>query len=467
MTLTEPRPQLTPETRRHHKARKLTHAHPAARIMPPPRRNLGNPTHAAFRSSVINGLGAGFGNKATWSKSTGMPFVTNLTSLAGSPAFDTCDSDEVLLNTSAKTTLERADGNWSAAMANAAIPSSVAGLTAAFNTHIWPSRSAVSSRRKNWDNWAVVVTWAIAWGIVDSILPMHADILKGLTWELLCMGTSRSVIVAIWSAIQNRHRVAGLKTPIYGPGEFSAWVRCLASLVGRPTALLFPVHRLIVAALLRARPCLLRDQRDRLMVCLATICCLRVAELAALQVCDLWFGFHTGYGISGFEGTVAVHVGRRKNDCERKGHHPAVGRSRDPDLDLVHQLLTWLARNGLSISPLCQKRANSAARCPHCLPLFSRLANGPNCLPIVSTRPISSQMFGDALRRALGSCGADTTRFSGISARKGGLTTAITAGVTEEILFLQSGHSQSRAARHYMHLQEPDRLFDTFRAFQL
>ncbi len=76
-------------------------------------------------------------------------------------------------------------------------------------------------------------------------------------------------------------------------------------------------------------------------------------------------------------------------------------------------------------------------------------------------------MFGDALRRVLHACGADVQHFSGISARKSGLITAITAGVTEEILFLQSGHSQSRAARHYMHLQDQDRLFDTFRAFGL
>lgn len=437
--------------------------------MPPPRRDNVNPTHAAFRSSVIIGLGAEFGNQASWSHSAGMPFVTNLSSLAGSPAFAACNPTEILLNTSAKTVLEAADGNWTATMAHAsaAIPTTVAGLTAAFNTHIWPSRSAASSRGKNWSNWAVVVTWAIAWRIVHCILPMDTDILKGLTWELLCMGTSRAVITAIWSAIQNRHRVAGLKPPIHGAGEFSAWTRCLASLVGRPTALLFPVHRLIIAALLRARPCLLRDQRDRLMVCLATICCLRVAELAALQVCDLWFGFHTGYGIPGFEGTAAVHIGRRKNDCERKGHHPAIGRSRDPVLDLVHQLLIWLAQNGLVVSPLCRKRADPAARCPHCFPLFSRLGNGPRCDATTTNRPISASMFGDALRRALGSCGADTARFSGISARKGGLTTAITAGVTEEILFLQSGHGQTRAARNYMHLQEPDRLFDTFRAFQL
>jgi hypothetical protein len=36
------------------------------------------------------------------------------------------------------------------------------------------------------------------------------------------------------------------------------------------------------------------------MVALATICCLRVSELLALQVCDLWFDFHAGYGIPGF-----------------------------------------------------------------------------------------------------------------------------------------------------------------------
>ena len=53
--------------------------------------------------------------------------------------------------------------------------------------------------------------------------------------------------------------------------------------------------------------------------------------------------------------------------------------------------------------------------------------------------------------------------FSGISDRKGGLSTAI----TEEILFIQSGHGQARAARNYIHLQDPARLFDTFRAFGL
>jgi hypothetical protein len=437
--------------------------------MPPRRRTALAPAQIAFRAAVIIGLGADFGNRALWSASSGMPFLRNLADLAQSPAFFQIDTSIMLQNLSAKTALELAHGDWAAVASSVSdrVATSISDLTDAFNTHLWPSRSQASTRAKHWNNWAVVVTWAIAWRAAAYILPMSTDTLKALTWELLCMGTPRSVITAIWAAVQHRHKVSGLLPPITGFGEFSAWTRCLAGLVGRPTALLFPVHRLLVAAMLRWRPDLARDNRDRLMVALATICCLRVAELVALQLCDLWFDFHTGYGIPGFHGTAAVHVARRKNDCERKGHHPAIGRSLDPALDLLHQLRHWLATYDLRVSPLCTKQRDPAQRCAHCPPLFSRFDNGPHCRPVPSIVPITNQMFGDALRRVLGACGADIRRFSGISARKGGLTTAISAGVTEEILFLQSGHSQSRAARNYMHLQDPARLFDTYRAFGL
>ena len=59
------------------------------------------------------------------------------------------------------------------------------------------------------------------------------------------------------------------------------------------------------------------------------------------------------------------------------------------------------------------------------------------------------------------------SRYSGVSARKGGLSTAVQAGVEEVILHLQSGHGLPRAARTYMHLQDPRRLFETFEAFGL
>jgi hypothetical protein len=49
----------------------------------------------------------------------------------------------------------------------------------------------------------------------------------------------------------------------------------------------------------------------------------------------------------------------------------------------------------------------------------------------------------------------------------GGLTVASEAGVPESILYMQSGHSQPTAARGYVRLTNPDRLYDTWRAFQL
>ena len=55
--------------------------------------------------------------------------------------------------------------------------------------------------------------------------------------------------------------------------------------------------------------------------------------------------------------------------------------------------------------------------------------------------------------------------FFGVSCRMGGLTVAAEAGVPESIMWMQSGHAQSMAARRYVRLTDPDRLYDTRRAF--
>jgi hypothetical protein len=236
--------------------------------MPPPRARTPSAAQLAFRAAVTIGLGAEFGNQARWSTSSGMPFVANLEDLVLSPAFHGTDTGLILLNMSEQTALESADGDW-AAMAPilaGTAATSLSDMTAAFNKHLWPSHNQASSRAKYWANWAVVVIWAIDCKAVGIILLMSTNTLKALSWELLCMGTPRSVIASIWSAIQNRHRTAGFTAPISGFGEFSAWTRCLTSLVGKPSALLFPVHRILVAAMLRIRPDSFRDNRDRLMV---------------------------------------------------------------------------------------------------------------------------------------------------------------------------------------------------------
>ena len=61
----------------------------------------------------------------------------------------------------------------------------------------------------------------------------------------------------------------------------------------------------------------------------------------------------------------------------------------------------------------------------------------------------------------------DTSVFSGVCARRGGLSTAIEAGVPEHILWMQSGHAQNLAARRYVQFQSPALLYETWAAFKL
>ncbi len=103
-----------------------------------------------------------------------------------------------------------------------------------------------------------------------------------LTWELLCLGTPRSVITAICAAIQQRpcQSTASVNSR---PGLANG----PASITGPPTPLQFPIHGSLVASLLRLRPLSLLDNRDLLLIALnsvVTIHCLQVSEVAALLI---------------------------------------------------------------------------------------------------------------------------------------------------------------------------------------
>ena len=163
---------------------------------------------------------------------------------------------------------------------------------------------------------------------------------------------------------------------------------------------------------------------------------------------------------------MALHIRKRKNDQLRKGHHPRVGRSHDPDLDIVQQIRAYMRIGGLEVHAACSKGRLPAAICPVCPPLFPKTRRlGSDT--VLSTLPCSRQLIGDCIQGALRSIGVDASHFSGISARKGGLSTAIEAGVAATVLFMQSGHGQDEAAKRYVALGSPTLLFDTWRAFQL
>ena len=76
-------------------------------------------------------------------------------------------------------------------------------------------------------------------------------------------------------------------------------------------------------------------------------------------------------------------------------------------------------------------------------------------------------MFSTWIVEALSYLGIDTTAFTVVCARRGGITTAIEAGIPEVVLWMQSGHAQSRAARRYITLNSPSLLYLTWEAFGL
>ena len=424
---------------------------------------------SAWKAMVLVRLGPPRNAVLAWS-ATPLPALSNIADLAGASAFEGLDARRLLHNDAAPTALELADGNWGAAQAalgGPALDASLDCLATAFDQHLAPARRQPSTRLAHWRAWSLVLTWAVARRCLHRILPMDSVTIKALTWDLVSFCVTSSRIEAVWAAVQARHRRFGLIPPLNERNQFSSWARMLNTVRGRPLALKLPIQPATVRWLLLWRPTSLAANRARLLTALATIACLRVNEAARLQVCDLWFDYLASYGVPGFEGTCSVHVDRRKNDTVRKGHYPALGRSRQPDTDIVRQLQVWMRLAGLAVSPTCRKRASPAARCLSCPPLFPLTKRAPGGHTVATDRPCSRQQSSDMIRWAVEQAGGRSDRFSGISARKGGISTAIAAGVDETILYLQSGHGQPLPARAYMHLFAPNRFLETYEAFGL
>ena len=115
---------------------------------------------------------------------------------------------------------------------------------------------------------------------------------------------------------------------------------------------------------------------------------------------------------------------------------------------------------GLETSEECSKGRAPGARCRTCPPVFPRTVNG-----VDHSRPVSRQQVTNAVINSLRMLEVDTTHFSGLSMRRGGISAALVARVPEPILFLQSGHGSNNAARNYMVPRNPHILFETYNAF--
>jgi hypothetical protein len=296
---------------------------------------------------------------------------------------------------------------------------------------------------------------------------MSESTLKALATELLALQCSGSYVTTIVGAVLDRHRRLSLPAPLSDKHKLSRLYKGLLKVTGTPRRLKFPIQKEHIVAVLLSRPSSIAQIRDKLMVALMTICCLRVSEAVELQSCDIFFDFDQRHSRNTlYQGTAAVLIRSRKNDQTRKGHWPRIGRAQNPHLDLVYQLQTYLQDGGIPPQPQCTKRSQLHNRCPQCPPLFPKSTQFQGRTVFTSEVQLR-QRVNETLRSVLQQNGFDPSAFSGVSARKGGLSTAIEAGVPEHVLWMQSGHAQNLAARRYVQLMSPTLLYHTWAAFGL
>ena len=440
----------------------------------------------SLRALVLVEVGPAVACDLVWRARTTLPTIDNLRILQ--PLLERLELDVEWYTAcdDRLMELEESEGNWQAAIGNLAAENAenetVADLSRMFRDHVRPLERAHKTRKKHSTSWNSVVTWAVARSALQKILPMSDSTLEALLWDALSLGASLPVLKGLINSIKARHRRHQLVPPLAGNGDYRRVTKILSRFQGTQHRHVFPIHRDVVVALLRlplpdheqcagpasgCRPCtvFLHRWRDVLCGVVHTIGCMRPDEGARSQVCDWWKDYDVAAGYDQFVGSAALNISRQKNDAVRRGHQKRFGRSKDPELDLVDQMSQFHLAIGLRPSPQCSKKSNPNRRCPDCPPLFP--LSHSNRRNFIFHRAPSSNAVADMIVRGLQHIGLDTTLFSAVCARRGGLSTAIEACVPEVILWMQSGYAQEVAARRYVQLRSPNLLYSTWEAFNL
>jgi hypothetical protein len=165
--------------------------------------------------------------------------------------------------------------------------------------------------------------------------------------------------------------------------------------------------------------CHLHARRNCLAGATSTVACSLCAEAADLQVCDLWRKFDKTSRLSALQGWN----GGERQDPEERPVTPRLGVPRNPEYDIIWQLLAFQRDAGLAAHPNCTKRQHPGPeqRCPLCPRMFPRTARDGR--GFVKDRAPSSSYLSHMIVDGFCQVCFDTTLFSGkrtgISTRRG------------------------------------------------
>ena len=237
------------------------------------------------------------------------------------------DVGRLLFDDSEETELERCRGSWrpavSALIGGAGSRPGLEEVASLLERHVLPMQRVAMTRGRYWSAWRAVCTWAPSQGALAQILPMTQKAFHAFLWDALSFQCTLPVVKHFIHAIQARHRHFKLCSPLGPDGDYSRYLHCFSLFRGRQRRPLYPIHREIVARLLRfsmpqhggchgCRVCVefLHDWRDCLLMATMTIGCCRVEDVADLDACDFWPDHDAQAGYVQYEG-VSRSTSRR------------------------------------------------------------------------------------------------------------------------------------------------------------
>ena len=401
-----------------------------------------------------------------WAKTTFFPTVSDWSvfqsgalQAAGLERVSAAGRKWLFMNDSAKTEPEKAGGRMPGISRAAGAPGgifTVGELRALFDSQIMPSQLEASTRRSYWSTWQLVLTWGRAHGLMDKLLPMTGEDFRSLVMEMLMVGLGAASIKNIMSAVQSRHRLAGLTPPLMDSRNFARLYKAVASVKGTPARLRVPIgtHHLLQMISLDGRLSPM-ERRAVLVTCVGTTCVSRVDEMAQIQMCDLLWG-HDGPYHPRLLAALAIRIIRRKQDTGRFGLYVRIPAGR-----LVEMLRAYVKDMRLRVDPRCTKAAQRGASCPFCDPVWPKTVMGRRGVSAGPIPGMSRQQVSGAVKVALESLGVDARHYSGISMRRGGVTAAVQAKIHPALMHLQSGHGTATSSMGYVDPVDPSTLYHT------
>ena len=291
-----------------------------------------------------------------------------------------------------------------------------------------------TTREGYWASWRSFLTFLFCHGMISQALPASKQALQAFLMQLIMCGYSAVSIAKFITAIKDRHQRFNFAIPVHAR-QLGEWTHALVHQLGMPKKQKWTVLACHVRKVLELPRTSISRIRNMCIMALGTVCALRPSEVMRLQPCDLV------WDIDG-PGTLALLLWVRKNDGNKQGLWPRICQGKLPETCILILLKLYLKVSGIAVHPECTKKTWNRSPCSKCGSLFRRTDRAGKIVRPTerSDHGITRDCISKALRELLEEIGVESLLYTPVSMRRGGISTALSAGIEEGLRKLQSGH---------------------------